>query len=149
MPKTNLFLEQDLDDPRVVSTDPRKARVVRQRDPGPDTKKRPWRRRTSDTSRPTIVHRLHDGRGIVALARADALHTSIMDAMNTVFDAMLHRIETGRLDRRDRARGFVADTLPADYLPVVRVFGDVEQAERCLGRFKAHNRAWLLCNREA
>lgn len=38
---------------------------------------------------------------------------------------------------------------PADYLPVVRMFGDVEQAERFLTRFKAHNRAWLSCNGEA
>lgn len=37
---------------------------------------------------------------------------------------------------------------PAEHLPVVRVFGDLEQAERFLARFKAHNRAWLVCNRE-
>lgn len=111
MPKSDLFLEQNLDDPRIVSTDPRKARVVRQRDPVPDIPKRPRRRRTSDTSRPTIVHRLRDVRGIVAMARADALHTSIMDTMNAVFDGLLRGIETGRFDRRDRARGFIADTM--------------------------------------
>lgn len=37
---------------------------------------------------------------------------------------------------------------PADHLPVVRVFGDLEQAERFLARFKAHSRAWLLHNGE-
>lgn len=31
--------------------------------------------------------------------------------MNTVFDAMLRGIETGTLDRRDRARGFISDVI--------------------------------------
>lgn len=47
----------------------------------------------------------------MGLARADALHTSIMDTMNAVFDGMLRGIEAGRLDRRDRARGFIADVI--------------------------------------
>ncbi len=47
----------------------------------------------------------------MGLARADALHTSIMDTMNAVFEDMLHGIATGKLDRRDRARGFIADVI--------------------------------------
>ncbi len=35
---------------------------------------------------------------------------------------------------------------PADYLPVVRIFGDAEQAERSLAQLDAHSRAWLLQN---
>lgn len=37
---------------------------------------------------------------------------------------------------------------PLDFLPVVRLFGDVEKAERFLAQLKAHNSAWLLHNGE-
>lgn len=111
MSETKLFLKPNLRGVHPIESDPPKACTVRQRDPVPDLPKRPLRRTTADTSRPTIVHRLRDGCGIVGLARADALHTSIMDAMNAVFDGLLREIETGRLDRRDRARGFIADVI--------------------------------------
>lgn len=111
MSETNLFLKSNLRGVHTIESDPPKARTVRQRDPVPDLPKRPRRRITADTSRPTIVHRLRDGCGVVGLARADALHTSITDTMNAAFDGLLRGIEAGRLDRRDRARGFIADVI--------------------------------------
>jgi len=91
----------------------------------------------------------------------DPTFTNRHDARPLPFDAAVVMTYEGELLRNGgaSARHFVvrkdgvfamsiALPDPADYLPVVRVFGDVEQAERCLGQFKAHNRAWLLHNRE-
>lgn len=91
----------------------------------------------------------------------DPTFTNRHDARPLPFDAAVIMTYEGELLRNGSAIGrhfFVRKdgvfamsiTLPdpADYLPVVRVFGDVEQAERCLAQFKAHNRAWLSCNGE-
>lgn len=92
----------------------------------------------------------------------DPSFTNRHDARPLPFDSAVTMVYEGELLRNGGASGehFVVRkdgvfamsiTLPdpADYLPIVRVFGDVEQAERFLGRFRAHNRAWLSCNGEA
>lgn len=108
MPKANLLLEPNSTGPQAAECKSQKPRVVR---PTADISSGPRRRRSSDGSTPTIVHRLRDSCRIVGLARADALHISIMDAMDALFDAALRGISAKELNRRDKVRFFIGNAM--------------------------------------